>query len=112
MDIYWLRVTTRHRDHWYRNTLDAYSKRFCYDHWTLKPEIVIITGSLGQESGSKMFFGKYSTLSNNPQKGPPVPDANEKFVNRLHWFIIYFSHETTVHGVVYLAKKGLHILER
>lgn len=85
------------------------------DQWTLKPEIVIITiitDSLGQESGSKMFFGKYSTLSNNPKKGPPVPDANEKFVNRLQWFIIYFSHETTVHGVVYLAKKGLHILER
>lgn len=35
-----------------------------------------------------------------------------KLLQKIYNGVVTFFHETTIHGIVYLARRGLHIIER
>lgn len=38
--------------------------------------------------------------------------ARVSIIKKLHGFLLSFSESTTIHGLVYLVKNGLHVIER
>lgn len=50
--------------------------------------------------------------NNNNNKNDLLGVEKFKLLKKIQYFVVLFSQATTIHGIVYLAKSGLHIIER
>lgn len=57
-------------------------------------------------------YQHHSNNNNNNTENDLLSVEKFKLLKKIRYFIVLFSQSTTIHGIVYLARSGLHIIER